>query len=335
MKTSKIKAPILIPLTIAIFLLVGAFAYSSFNAQYAEHEIGIAEQVQTAYAVLETQIRADAASMSAAIEVLARNPELQSAWLARDRKTLLALSSDIATRLWGEHRVTHFYFHDANRVNFLRVHDPERLGGPIERETLKTAVDYSQPYHGLEIGESGTLTLRTVHPWRIGGKITGYIELGEEIVQIAEKLSDTLGIDLFVLIDKKFLDRAKWERGMRRLGRNPDWDRAASAVVVTGTLPEALEGLAGVIEDEGSARPGLSPPGAAVRNRPEISSFPHTPQRRQRKSGGPHCTSSRRDPLLLRAEQIFLRLRGGRPFHRSGVVRPFLLYPEPRGRPTG
>ncbi len=260
MKTSKIKAPILIPLTIAIFLLVGAFAYSSFNAQYAEHEIGIAEQVQTAYAVLETQIRADAASMSAAIEVLARNPELQSAWLARDRKTLLALSSDIATRLWGEHRVTHFYFHDANRVNFLRVHDPERLGGPIERETLKTAVDYSQPYHGLEIGESGTLTLRTVHPWRIGGKITGYIELGEEIVQIAEKLSDTLGIDLFVLIDKKFLDRAKWERGMRRLGRNPDWDRAASAVVVTGTLPEALEGLAGVIEDEGSARPGLSPP---------------------------------------------------------------------------
>jgi signal transduction histidine kinase/DNA-binding response OmpR family regulator len=100
--------------------------------------------------------------------------------------------------------------------------------------------------YGIELGPLGTFTLRVVEPWYNGEQLIGYVELGEEIQHITQELQDTLGIEIYVLIEKQYLHRENWEAGMQMLGRQNEWDRFPSKVMAyqsMDTLPERLAEL--------------------------------------------------------------------------------------------
>jgi PAS domain S-box-containing protein len=80
--------------------------------------------------------------------------------------------------------------------------------------------------------------------------LIGYIELGEEIEHITRKLHNILGVEIYVVIDKKYLDRAGWESGMRMLGRDANWNRFPSVVMIDHTKEELPEGLIGFLDEE-------------------------------------------------------------------------------------
>jgi signal transduction histidine kinase len=89
---------------------------------------------------------------------------------------------------------------------------------------------------GLELGHSGTFTLRVVYPWKIDGELLGYIELGQEYDQILQDLKTVSLIDFAVLLDKKNLVRESWEEGSRLAGRAPDWDFLPDRVLIDQTV---------------------------------------------------------------------------------------------------
>ena len=126
-----------------------------------------------------------------------------------------------------EYGVTHFYFSGPDRVNLLRVHAPDRYGDTIDRYTTLQAERGGAAAHGVELGPLGLFTLRLVVPWREQqtGRLLGYVELGMEVDHVIEHIRNVLGVDLYVLVDKRFLKRKDWEDGMRALGRTSDWER--------------------------------------------------------------------------------------------------------------
>ena len=71
------------------------------------------------------------------------------------------------------------------------MHKPEKHGDYIDRFTMDQAVHDGKSIWGVELGRFGTFTLRVVCPWRIDGKVAGYIELGEEVKHITPKLAKT------------------------------------------------------------------------------------------------------------------------------------------------
>ncbi|MFQ5600053.1 MAG: response regulator, partial [Candidatus Krumholzibacteriia bacterium] len=164
---------------------------------------------------------------------------------ARSQRSLalLARARPILQQL-SRHRVTHFYFVDSSRECFLRVHRPDLHGDVIERFTTLQAERTGTLQAGLELGRyRGLLTLRVVKPWYEGGELIGYLELGVEIVRIARRLQDVLGLDLLVLVDKSNLKRESWEAGMRSFDRRPEWERFPEAVVVEQTLDSIPPGF--------------------------------------------------------------------------------------------
>ncbi|HIJ79965.1 MAG: response regulator, partial [Desulfobulbaceae bacterium] len=70
----------------------------------------------------------------------------------------------------------------------------------------------------------------------INGSLSGYLELGEEISHITGQMKETLGIEILSVIDKKFLNRAKWEEGMGMIGVSANWDLFDDFVVSEQTL---------------------------------------------------------------------------------------------------
>lgn len=56
----------------------------------------------------------------------------------------------------------------------------------------------------------------------------------EDITQAVHKLLD---VDVFLAIDKQFLNRENWDRMQQKLGRNVNWDEFANSVAVSRTTP--------------------------------------------------------------------------------------------------
>ncbi len=179
---------------------------------------------------------------------------IQTALKAEDRQACFPIPLSYSSG-YPSTPVTHLYFSNAQRINLLRVHQPDRYGDRIDRFTTLKAEKTGKIAYGLELGPMGTLTLRVVAPMIVNGKRIGFVELGEEIYHITAKLKNTIGVELIVNLHKKFLDRPGWEAGMKMLGRTYDWDQFPEVVLVEQTLPVNPEILTKFFY-EGSHPPG-------------------------------------------------------------------------------
>ncbi|MGB5684310.1 MAG: ATP-binding protein, partial [Candidatus Electrothrix sp.] len=171
--------------------------------------------------------------------VLRENPALQQQFMAGDREMLLETSRYLEQSLRQEYHITHFYFHSPDRVNFLRVHQPQRYGDRVDRLTIRQAVKTGEIASGLELGPLGTLTLRAVIPWYSRGQLLGYLELGREMASIASIFRQSETVDGYLLtVNKQFVERQGWTLGMAMLNRPADWSAFSDRVIMINTLPE-------------------------------------------------------------------------------------------------
>ncbi len=235
---------IFVPSAIVLSALLVTFGAATYYVQRQQIATDLEATFQRAHQQYHLELERDADSLAALLAVIKSDWRFQQAWLANDRQLLLKEAQPILEVLRAKHRVTHFYFHRPDRVCFLRVHDPSRHGDVIERFTLTEAIRSEAPSQGIELAPLGTFTLRVVHPWRVAGKLVGYIELGEEIEHIAQRLKEFQGIDTIMVVSKRYLQRQRWEAGMEMLHREGDWNAFQDIVAIDNSLPEIPRGVA-------------------------------------------------------------------------------------------
>lgn len=246
MKLFKLKHRILIPLMIAMSILLFSFAYTlqRFHRGYIVNNV--MNNIQSVNDLFTMQIENDAYLMSAVLKVLSEDNQIKKALIQKDQTKLFNHTKSLFEELKQKYRITHFYFTGTDRINILRVHNPDRYGDKIERFTTLSAKKTGKLCYGIELGPLGTFTLRAVMPWYDGNKLIGFVELGEEIDHVTQKLHKILGLDIYVLIEKKYLNRIKWEEGMKMLGHDTNWDRFPSVVMIGQTsnnFPDKLTSI--------------------------------------------------------------------------------------------
>jgi len=232
-----LKKRIILPLVavgLAVFLIGGYFVNHLEEHQKNDAVLQEAEAIQSHF---QSILDAKAEVMAASLHFIAQNRALLAALKGGDRKALLALGKPIYERLNRENNVTHFYFHDAQRINLLRVHRPEQYGDKINRFTALGAEKRGSLFSGIELGPLGTFTLRSVLPVFEAGQLIGYLELGQEIDGIIHETRTMFHVELLMLIDKQYLKQTAWEDGMRMLGRPYAWNELTTAVLVSQSLP--------------------------------------------------------------------------------------------------
>lgn len=252
-----IRRLVFVPIGLA---LLGVLAVACAAILWQKH-VSVQERLDARMALVEQlfqdKLEAEAELMQGLADSLERDARIQASWLARDRQKLLEYSRPRFEEIRSKFRVTHLYFHDLDKVCFLRAHNPPRFADTIDRHTLAEAVRTAEPTQGPELGPFGAFTLRVVRPWRIDGRLVGYIELGEEIGHIPPALSETLDARLYFAVDKSYLDRARWEEGLEMTGQTGQWELDDRFVFVGCTaqdLPPRIVNHLSSVQTSGTTR---------------------------------------------------------------------------------
>jgi signal transduction histidine kinase len=232
-----IKLPILAPLFVAITVLLAIFTLAIYRLQQQNITDDVRMRLDSSNRYFNQFLASDAHLIGETIHFVKDDPNIQNAWIARDREKLLGLTTPLYEKLQRDYKITHFHFIDADGTCFLRVHNPPRFGDRIERFTIKSASATAKQTWGIELGPYGTFTLRVVQPWFVNNTFVGFIDLGEEISHIAPQIKSIVDVDLAFFIDKSLLNRDKWQEGLKILGRTGDWDMMSNYVIAYSTIP--------------------------------------------------------------------------------------------------
>ncbi len=243
-----VQRRLLFPLGIMLLIIVVGFVVVFTIMQKTSLEQINRQSMEATSGNLPKGLSQQSRALAALEEVFLRDEGLRDALKALDRQRLLAAHEAVFAKLREKHGITHFYFHRPDRINLLRVHNPEKSGDLIDRFTLREAERTGKTASGIELGPLGTFTLRVVAPVFDGDTLIGYLELGKEIEDILANIHDGHGIELVVTIQKDALERKKWESGMKMLGRKPNWNRYAEEVLIYSSMPRLFPEVDRIIE---------------------------------------------------------------------------------------
>jgi len=243
-KSGRVKASILVPFAVVLSIVIGTFLTFVYLYMQQERERELGRLVKAVERSFLKETEKDTDLMRAILESITRNDDAKAAFLRRDRRALMREVMPLFDGLRSSHRVSRFYVTTPDHVIFLRAHQPDRFGDTIGRFTTLEAEWTGQGAHGIELGPFGNLTVRSVIPWRDGNRLIGFLELGEDIEHVIRDVRRIFGVDVLMLVYKRYLDREQWETGMRTLGREGDWDRYQISVGVGRTMKEVPEALA-------------------------------------------------------------------------------------------
>lgn len=209
----RVRARILLPFTLVLLFVIGAFVSSSYVVGEREQEQELANRVSAVEKLFMRRIESDAAMMQATLIAISRNEAISQPFLQRDRDALLQQTWPLFDTLREHNNVTHFYISTPDRINFLRVHQPDQFGDLIDRVTTKQAAEQQRVVKGLDFGPLGTLTLRVVLPWYKDNQLIGYLELGGDIENITTEIRRVLGVGMLALVDAELLDQQRMYSG--------------------------------------------------------------------------------------------------------------------------
>ena len=236
-----IKSHLLLPLALMLAVTLFGFVYGTSREETSHISEDFQRSARAAQRNYDSALLAEVGTLSAALEFLQNDEILRRSLVSRDREGAMQHVSPVFDRLRSQFRITHFYILTPERRVLLRVHEPDRYGDIIGRYTAVQAGKTGKPASGVELGPLGTFTLRVVYPLHDAKGLIGYLELGEEIEHVVSNVRTSVGVDLSIAIDKRFLSRKDWEQGMQMLGRPAEWNRLASAVETYSLLKVPAE----------------------------------------------------------------------------------------------
>lgn len=233
--TKSIRAQILIPVTLTFLVLFLSFLFSNYAAREADIADTLNREYGNALSLYKELLFTRAELMTALSEPILRDPALKRAMRHKDRNMLYKNARPYLKKL-SKNGVTHLYFHAINAQNFLRVHQPDRHGDIIHRDSLHRAMQFGTPAYGTELGPLGTITLRLVIPWKEKNSTLGFIELGTEVNDILSDVALISNIDYLTMINKSALNHKAVESGDSLLRKTTDWNQFPDRIMYASTL---------------------------------------------------------------------------------------------------
>ncbi len=233
MTNIRLKLPIILPFMLGGTLLFAMFLYGAYREQNNHIDRQLADNLQVIEQIYQALLQEHTEQLESALELVAADSRTLQALRKRDRKGLQKRAAPLFERLQARHHITHLAFHDARRVNLLRMHDPQRHGDEVTSLNLLDSMESGMAASGVELDDAGRLVLRAVLPIRMNRRLRGYIEVGTDIEALLWQIASVAQVEIYLGLSKQNLDRERWDE---REGQT-EWGRFPALVVPFRTRP--------------------------------------------------------------------------------------------------
>jgi len=244
-----VQRRLMVPLTAALLIIVIGFSSLLIKIQQESTNNICMEKLRALTGDFPEYIDSQSRLLTTIEDALLRETNLITGLKTLNKDRLLEDYSPLFTKLQAKYNITHFYFHRPDRTNLLRIHKPAKSEDMITRFTTLEAERTGKTASGIELGSMGTFTLRVVQPVFDGDTLIGYLELGKEIEDILDYLSDEHDVEMNAVIFKSALKRQNWESGMKMLGRSCDWNEYQQKVSIYSTMDQLPEETKYLVND--------------------------------------------------------------------------------------
>ncbi len=181
--------------------------------------------------------QADVDTLDATVFRLLADPGVADAFARRDRARLAAIVVPRFRDVSANHGVTQWNFLLPDRTVFLRAQRPGEFGDLIERPVVVEAARSGDLAVGKDLGHTG-FGLRLARPWAPGGRLLGYVEIGEEVAHFLARLKAQTGDDYAIVVEKRHLDHVEWAAVRAAAGKADGWEDLPGVVIVESTGPD-------------------------------------------------------------------------------------------------
>lgn len=235
---SGLRLRVLLPLALGIVLAITVGALVMRVAQ-RHHEVQDTEEAARGLRVmLEERTAHDVLAMQSLTALLMDNARLQAHFRAGNRAALLEATAPFLQSIKARNSISHLYFIQPDRRVLLRVHHPDEHGDVVQRYVMQEVHRTGEAYWGYEQGPYGSYTLRLSTPWRVDGKLIGYVEFGVEFEDLLAGIKRALNADVLVAMDKSLFDRKRWESAQSRKPEPVYWDELPTVVLLSRTTSD-------------------------------------------------------------------------------------------------
>lgn len=234
----KIRRRILIPLSIVLFFLIVTAVFSLYFLQQKYINRIVQTHLDGMQKMMKRELDRDAKLLSSQLDFIEKDKNIQDLWFKKDRDALFAYVEPSFKHMRSEYRITHWYFIDLDGTCFLRIHRPDSHGDKIDRFTFNQVKDEGKEIYGIELGTFGIFSLRVIRPWRVNGKIVGYIELSEEIDHLTPNLKNAGFSEIYFIVKKSYLKYDSWDQGLKMMKHAGAWDLFPNFVIIDRTTKD-------------------------------------------------------------------------------------------------
>lgn len=191
---------ILLTLGIIVLTIVGITSYILTQKTSLQNHANY--NVHNYFKQFDNHINRETLVIKSFLKLVAEKENIYTAFMDLNKEKLFNDTKAIYNNLNLNNNITHFYFIKTDGEVFLRVHDFKRDSDVIKRYTFLKAKETATVFSGVEFGIKKNYTLRVVYPWIVEGQLIGYIEIGKEIDKVMQTLSDQLGIEVAIAVEK-------------------------------------------------------------------------------------------------------------------------------------
>lgn len=250
MKIHKLTKNIFLPISYILIILSILSIYGLYYFQ-KKHMLNLAEKdFKSTSKNFNRKFNDDIQMYQTFIKLISKDMKAYEFFKTKNRKALFDYYKPMYEKFKKDYNITHFYFHEINKTNFLRVHNYKKHSDLLNRITLQKSIESKSIGSGIEFGISHNFTLRVVYPWFVDNEIVAYIELGKEIDYFTPELSKLEDVDVTFTIDKKLISQENYKKWLTKSITNINFNELDNYYIIDSSLKNISKKIKKILDNK-------------------------------------------------------------------------------------
>ncbi|MBN1796486.1 MAG: response regulator [Sedimentisphaerales bacterium] len=241
--SEKIKLPLLIPVALALAVLLGSAILGVFWLGNKNIKYDAATRLNGVERLLSWQMKYNTNLVNGLASFIQQDNELIQAWQSNDNNALEERAQYILSVFNDKYGLNTLSFYNKDLTCLLKVNGDCTNDAKSKNIYITQTAIKGESTEGMKLERDGKLVFTVVYPWIVEQKITGYIELNQDIKQMAFELKKTLKAELLFTVNKSNVDRQHYiSKNVDNTGLSK-WDQFEHFIISESTIDHMPEGL--------------------------------------------------------------------------------------------